>query len=368
MAGKTIEEILHWENLMGVIQDPAGGIPENLVPPGFLSTSRDVEGDTGEYLKVEGNRELARLVHYGDPSRRRNQEGVTPVTVKLCHTHEHIFHGVSVLNQLRSYDNPQRQILGIQEIGRKTADFRRLFNNLRLACLYAALAKGVLYFDADGNLKLSTSTGFAVDYGIPAANKTQLNVLGGGNIIATTWDNVAADIVGQIENLKQAALKLTGYPLQYAFYGPNVLGYLLRNTTLQTAVINANPAYASSFAQLVIPPGFLGLTWVPVASAFYVDEAGAMQSFWPDDQVTFTPEPSPDWWEWLQGSFQIPTTLGGISEDGVGALNDLATVYGQFSYAKITDDPVGIKHNAGDTFLPVIKVPKAVFIADVKFP
>jgi hypothetical protein len=38
-----------------------------------------------------------------------------------------------------------------------------------------------------------------------------------------------------------------------------------------------------------------------------------------------------------------------------------------FSYAQVTSDPVTVKHVAGDTFLPVLKVPKAIFIATVKF-
>ncbi len=42
-----------------------------------------------------------------------------------------------------------------------------------------------------------------------------------------------------------------------------------------------------------------------------------------------------------------------------------AMQFGMFSYAKVTDNPVTVRHFAGDTFLPVLKVPAAVWIADV---
>ncbi len=38
-----------------------------------------------------------------------------------------------------------------------------------------------------------------------------------------------------------------------------------------------------------------------------------------------------------------------------------------FAYGVVNVDPVTIKRVAGDTFLPVLKVPKAVFAATVKF-
>jgi len=42
-------------------------------------------------------------------------------------------------------------------------------------------------------------------------------------------------------------------------------------------------------------------------------------------------------------------------------------IFGMFSYATVTADPPTVKQYAGDTFLPVICVPKSIFIATVKF-
>jgi len=46
-------------------------------------------------------------------------------------------------------------------------------------------------------------------------------------------------------------------------------------------------------------------------------------------------------------------------------LGNVMEVYGQFSYATVTRNPVGLEHAARDTFLPLIKVPDAIFIGDV---
>ena len=80
-----------------------------------------------------------------------------------------------------------------------------------------------------------------MNYGVPAGNLTQLDVLGGGNILDATWDVATTNIATQLTNLKKAARKLTGYPLAHAFYGQNVLDYLLGNNKVKE-MMKFNPA------------------------------------------------------------------------------------------------------------------------------
>jgi hypothetical protein len=110
------------------------------------------------------------------------------------------------------------------------------------------------------------------------------------------------------------------------------------------------------------------MTWVPAYDAFFEDQNGVLQSLVGDDQVVFTPEPTPDWIGWLEGTYPVPTGVGTVSTDGATALrNSVTTAAGMFAYGLISTDPVTIKMVAGDTFLPVLKVPKAIFQATVKF-
>jgi len=360
---KSLQQIIGYKNLTGIITSKPGGVPTAQLPPAFTSFTKPVEGDSGEYTKVEGNRRTARLVHYGAPSMRRELKGVSTVKVGLMHTFEHIVHNSAVLNQLRQFDNPAVQRRGEAVVAIETANFIRLFSNLRISAIYSALSQGAIYFDAGGNL-MPTAGGakITIDYGVPAANKTNCN-----DIFAASWATAGTDIIGDITSLKIEAVKKTGYPLVHAFYGKNILGHLLANTAIQ-ALIAGNPGHAATFLMQEIPAGFLGLQWHPIYEAFYEDNDGNTNEWFDADNITFTPEPSPEWWEVLEGSMEVPTDIGGITANANDALGTLDTIYGMFSYAQILNDPVGIKHMAGDTFLPVLKVPSAIYIAHTTPP
>ena len=110
-----------------------------------------------------------------------------------------------------------------------------------------------------------------------------------------------------------------------------------------------------------------GVQWHPAYEAFYEDDTGTAQDLVGGDQILFTPEPSMDWLDWLEGTYPVPTNVGAIAADAIGAAGNVSVASGMFSYGQVLSDPVTVKHVAGDTFLPVLKVPKAIFVATVKF-
>ena len=362
---KTVQQVLGADNLCGLIQGVVGGVPGDILPPSFTAPTRSVEGVVCSYDKVEGTRKTARRVQAGSPSVRRSTKGVTEVPVALITSHEHFCHTANVFQNLRSEGSEARQKLGRQTIGRHTGDFGRLFKNLRIASVYSILANGAVYFDAEGELlPSSTSAVVTVDMQIPAGNKSALNVFGEGAILSAAWDTAATDIPKQIRKLKAASRKLTGYPIKHAFYGENIPSHFLGNTRIK-ALIAGSPRLSEAFASGdEIPGGLLGLQWHPVNEAFYNDANGTDQDFFGANACTFTPDPSPEWWEVIEGSQPIPNGLG-ISGNALEALSMIEEAVGAFSYAELTTDPVGIKHHGGDTFLTVAKVPKAIFPATV---
>ncbi len=363
---QTLDQILGGTNLTGVIQQTSTGIPD-VFPPGFYASRRPVDGDTAEYIRVDGTRQTARVAAYGSPSQQRELKGIAKIPVKLIHTVESVLHKPHVLTNLLAPDGNGKQQLGIAEVTRQTRQFRQLFDNLRVASLTSMLFTGSINFDGNGNL-LPNGSGakVTVNYGIPAGNTGQLNPLGAGNILDVTWDTATANIATQLSNLKKAARKLTGYPLAHAFYGQNVLDYLLANNKVKE-MMKFNPAANAKTLAGETPSGLFGLQWHPAYEAFYEDDTGAAQDLVGADQVLFTPEPSMDWLDWLEGTYPIPATVGQVTPDAVSAVGGVSLATGIFSYGQITSDPVTIKQVAGDTFLPVLKVPKAVFVATVKF-
>ena len=117
---KNMQQIIGYEAMLGVVKEITSGVPNDLIPPAFLSMTRPVTGNTGKYIKVKGTRQTARLVHYGSPSVRRQQKGASEETVTLIHSFEHILHDITTLTNLKNMNDPQRQKLGAQEIDRQT--------------------------------------------------------------------------------------------------------------------------------------------------------------------------------------------------------------------------------------------------------
>ena len=367
----TFEELLGGRTLTEAIRTTRSGIP-NPLPPAFFANPRNVQGNTSSYRKFSGRRETARIVQYGSPAVARDQVGFDEVPIKLLHSFEFQDHSLVKFENMARLDG-QGGLSGPDAdaarsmFAEQTREFKQLFTNLRIASTVQALALGAVYFDGSGNLLPSSSGAVTtIDYSIPAGNQSQLDVLGDGDIISADWDEAGTDIATQIINLKDAAVRLTGYPIMHAFYGSAVPGYLANNTEM-ASYLTGNPQLALQRSQGVeIPNGTLGLQWHPMHTSFFVDSADTNQLLWASDKVVFTPEPDGTWWEVQQGSYVIPRGLGAVTPEATAMLQNVMRVFGQFGYATLTDNPLAIRQYAGDTFLPIIKNPSAVFIADVK--
>lgn len=356
---KTIEQILGYVSLTGVIQAIKTGIPDNL-PPAFHNIKKQTIGDAGRYTQVKGTRQTARLAMYGAAAHQRALKGVENKDVKLLHTFEHITLDPLVLQRLRNYDNYDIQQMGIQEVDRQQSEFRVYFDNLRVSTMYSMLANGAVYYDGEGNL-LPTSSGavVTVDYGMSANNQSQLN-----GIITASWANANTDIPAQLRALRLRAAQLTGYPLKYAFYGKNVPSYLTGNNYVLD-YLSRNVNMAQRFLdQAELPEGLFGFTWVPVYTSFYQDQNGTDQTLFGDDTVVFTPEIDQTVYELMEGTYFVPSSFNATA-DMATALSSLKQVVGMFSYGVPVHNPPTAQMFCGDTFLPVWKVPDAMFQADV---
>ena len=355
----AIETILGGKNLTGVIQSVPSGVPADILPPSFLTPTRRVSGNQCTYLKVSGTRQTAKLAQYGSPSKARALQGVSEQSAKLIHSFEHQLCEPETLLMLKD-PNTDVQDKGMWEISRQSKEFKAFFTNLRISAVYSALAKQCIYFDIHGNLLPSSSTAATtIDFGTPAGNKDAI-----GGIIAAKWSTAGTDIIGQMKALKAYARKLTGYPLTTAFYGSGVPGYISGNTALANLIKN-NAAFSVPMSAGEIPSGLLGIkNWIPFNEAFFADKDGTNQDWIAVDDIVFTPDPSPEWYEMVEGSYLVPNSMN-ITADGVAAMGNLTEKNGMFSYATLETDPVTIKQLAGDTFLPLIKVPSAIFRAGV---
>ena len=355
---KTIEQILGYVALTGVIKAVTTGIPD-VLPKAFQTIKKQVPGIAGRYTQITGTRQTATISMYGSPARKRALRDIASKDVKLLHSFENITMAPLLLQTLRNYDNYDMQNLGIQEVDRQQSEFRAYFDNLRLSCQYSMLSLGHVYYDGDGNL-LPTSSGAVVDvdFQIPANNQNQLN-----GIITASWALANTDIPAQLRALRLRAAQLTGYPLKYAFYGLNVPSYMTQNNYV-IDYLARNPNFAQKFLeQAEIPDGLFGFTWVPVYTAFYEDASNTNQTFFSSDAVIFTPEIDSTVYELMEGSFMVPTSFN-ASANMASALGSLKQVYGMGSFAVPTMNPPTCEMYFFDQQLPVWKVPNSMFQAD----
>ena len=372
MAGTSIQEILASRNLIGRVVDIVNGVPEDILPAGFLTSNRTTEGDRGEYLRVAGTRQTSTMSRYGAPAKHVAPVGIGATPVKLIHSFEDFTHDPTILNLLieESGTGLVRQQMAKETIGRQLEIFGTRFRNLRVSAVMSALTTGGIAFDKDGNLLppdastglINSSAVFSINFGVPSGNTGSLNVFGAGNLL-TNWKAATPNILTQLKAVKKAGRKLTGHPITHAFYGLNIPGYIANDPVLQS-IIRGSQRVAEETITAEIPSSVGNLKWFPIDQAFFVDQAGSYQDWAGDNTIVFTPDPSTDWWEVIEGTYPVPRSIQ-LANDMGAVIGNLQQVAGPFSYAQVTTNPVSLQHFAGDTFLPIIKNPAAVFIAKV---
>jgi len=349
---KPIEDVLAWGNMTSVALATKSLTPT--LPPSFMASGSPFKGNKGSYMKVEGSRRLAKACQYTAPAKLATQQGITETLVKLQHNREYITHDANTLIALRGEQGDTAQDRGRETVARTTAEFASRFQNSRWATVATALANGILYYDSDGNLLPSSSgAAYNIDFDIPAVNQDQLD----GTLVAD-WSTASSNVLGDLDGVINYYKRIYGGTLKYALYGANIPGYMLNNTGLKSYVSGSPALSAQAIENTTGMPNYKGLIWLPL-DAFWYGEDGDLDDATVDDTVVYCQEPSSEWWEVLQGSYLIPTTLG-IEADGNAAMQSFDDVTGMFSYAEISTNPPGVNHYIGDTFLPVIKAPKSI--------
>lgn len=357
-----ITDLLGYTVITEMVERVAAGIPK-VLPDAFYANPKNVPGDRYRRITVRGTRKVAKTSQYGAPAKQVERIGVGGEEVVMIHSHEQISITDELLKVLRPLEANDPAVLMFRDVLQlQTLNFSTRFENLRNATAHSALGNGHLWFDSDGNL-LPTSSGAAVDvdYRIPAGNKGSV-----GGIIDGPWSTASTNLVNQLNNLKMYGRQLTGKRLTHAFYGKNVMGNMINNTSMQQYLAR-NPQYNTAILNdsTQIPNGLLDFQWHPVQDAFFESDSGTITEQFPADQITFTPDPGPDWWVLRQGGYPVPKRFGEAADlaaliSGTG----FEYQYGRFGYAWMVPGVIQGNMNMGDTFLYDITNPDAVFIVD----
>jgi hypothetical protein len=213
-----------------------------------------------------------------------------------------------------------------------------------------------------------------VDFAIPAAHKSQLNVFGAGDIITATWATATNSIRNMLFNLRAASQKKYGLPITEVFINTNTFNYVMANNSMQMGGM-ASPTGFTIYKSMTKEPapsdyrahGAYDVVFhaMPLVT-FHVndnallvnteDETAVTSSTYnktmiPDNVAVFTPPPSRDWlsvaqsgrtirprpndtptWKWGFHSYEVPQYGAGAA--GIEHyLADSALIYPLSRYA-----------------------------------
>jgi Phage major capsid protein E len=367
MAGPSLQAILGYATLSKAIMLTSQGVP-NLLPPAFMASHTKCVGPNVRWRQFTGERRTAQRVKYGAPPVEATLRDIGERTAKAVHFNEKISLDPLIFKQLQS-PNSYEHDPALFEVNRQLEAFGTKFGNTRITANCQTLKSGVLYFDTAGNL-LPSATGAdssqTINFGMNANNQGQAN-----GIIASSWAIPTTDIVLHLRKLKKQARRLTGKPLKKAMYGENIPSYFFNNASVQQYLARHSiirEKYVDGAEAGEIPNGLFGFEWIPLYEQFYEDANATNQDVWSPDHIVFTPEVDQDWWDVIEGSYEVPTTIN-IQGDGMAAMRSMKTVHGMggFGFVVPPPSPPTVMSVYFDTFLGVLKNPDAIFQLDVAF-
>lgn len=357
----NIQELFSFTPLMEMVNEIEPGLPE-LVDNSFWTMKQTVVGNTLAIPLGVGARNLARLSPYMGAARQAQKYDLSMKNAVCMHFHEGFEFSQELIQVWRAfaeYGAQSNRALDLVEYQCK--NFRQKFDNTRNAAVMSILARdGKIHFDANGNM-LPTSSGAVdtFDNGVPAAN---VGTMGG---IFSTWSS-GADIPTQVKNFLAYAQRQTGKKITTAYYGKGVSGRLANNTSFQQYLAR-NPGYNDYYKNTgEIADGTLGLKWVPVQDAYFVDQTDTAQEFFRADYITFTPDLKGNYM-FLEGSAPIhpDANMVNVGSDVTALLRGLKEINGIGTYAKAQVNPLVLQQYIFDTFAPVILTPNSWYWANV---
>lgn len=247
-------------------------------------------------------------------------------TVSIARFHQKIPLNYEFLGNLSKMVGPNSQIdNGGQDYIRRQTNFLGEQCNNTVEGMAAGMLRDSLYFIMVGDDWFVSFTGptgaqvgFQVPFLIPAGNKAQLNMLGSGNLITLSWANVAASIIGMIQQIIAAYAQLSRDTLTDVWINSTMWINIITNTEVRNLAGSSNTPFAEferldesgmdntgvSNKYAAILRGQPTLKWhfcddtlglMGDIDPVYTGGNAVLNKLIPDNMAIFATEPSPDW-------------------------------------------------------------------------
>lgn len=138
------------------------------------------------------------------------------------------------LNNLGRIDDPaQRDAAGADMIKRQTNTLGEMAANWRKAMLMGMLRDSLYFAFSGDDVYLNMTSGLRINFQMPAGNKTQLNMLGAGNIIDASWATSTTNIPLHLLKINEGFQRLNGGKLCAVICGLTVFDAIRKNDHVQ---------------------------------------------------------------------------------------------------------------------------------------
>jgi hypothetical protein len=317
---------------------------------------------------------------------------VGDVRVSCARFHEKVPLLGEFLGNLSPIIGPNSQIDtgGESYIARQTTHLAEKYNNT-VELLTTGMFQDSLYFQMQGDNLLpvigaptAPNLGFQIPFQIPAGNKSQLNLLGTGNIIQIGWQTAGAPIIKNCLQIQAAMTQLSGYQIRH-FWQNSIMWYnVLLNTEVRNTAGSANTPFAEydrvqergsdgmpqpEFGAIlrgipwltwhiaddvIITNSDIDPTWSMV-SLLPASQQPVVQKVCPDNTIIMAPDPSPDWTELYHGAEYISENVG----------QPMQLKRGYTFWKEWKTQPSCIELIALMNIIPLLYVPKSICFATV---
>lgn len=254
-----------------------------------------------------------------------------------------------------------------QFMGQRAANFRliQLAGMLR-GKMYGHVSGDDVYYDFT-----SASAAYTVDWRIPSGNLSQLNMLGGGNLVSGSWADPGTDIPSQLTDIAAAFEELNGTSVELAVLTSAQWKNVKNNDFVRSQAGINDSAWVED-----TPPNGMAQDGAGKKIRAYRLRGNEQILFVVTDQVLelglqgsttrtklvgstnvwFGPMPSAEYFEMIEGSEVVVPSNGESRE-----------VTGLFAYTKEVDDPAAVMLYTVDSAIVANYVPSASAYATVEF-
>lgn len=217
------------------------------VQPGGKNVRNYGHGREGSFNIFDNTRKVGKGRAPGTAAARSAPNPIGKVTFTYPRLYDSVPLSAEVLHNLGRIDNPSvRDRAGADMISRQTGYLGQLAGNWRKAMLMGTL-RDSLYLGFNGDdqfFQFSTDTpAVQLSSQIPSGNKDKLDMLGGGDILATSWATTTTDIPGHIGQINAAFQQLCGGHLAAVICGTKVWNAVIKNEHVRNSHGSSNQPF-----------------------------------------------------------------------------------------------------------------------------